>query len=577
MRLIYDKKYPKIDRNMSDGQMRGRQKKSCKNNLFIINGLIHEVNKSKKMKAILLQLFDYKQMFDGINLEEALNDLYDVGVEDDNLDLLHQANKEIHMAIKTPSGLTERQTVTNSVLQGDTWGSILASVQVDSIAKECVAEGHTYKYKNKLDVGFLGLVDDIVGVTEAGYKAQKLNAFINLKTAEKGLQFGPKKCKSMLVGKNVKNVINSGLQVDEWTVKYAENIATGEADLCEQYSGQTEIQHTGEQKYLGFVLSSSGDNMANIRAVQKKSIGIVKTAINKLNSLKLGKYYFESAVIIMNVMVRPSILYASDTYYQLKETEIRHLERIEENYMRQVLHTTKGCPINQLYFSLGQYPARFEIQKSRLLFLKYILNEDNDSLLSKFFYLQLEHPTKGDWASTCVKDLSELRISESFQEIEQMSKNQFLKILKTKLNENAIKYLEKKQGSKGKENEFSDLSMADYLQPVNKNISILEKQKMFEVKTRMTNIPSNFPKPNIKYFCPCGEKEEMKHVYMCEKLNNGEKPKLEYMKLYSGRISEQIEVFRKFEKNLEKRKELTAETPRDQDLIHCSRQSIVMD
>ena len=184
-------------------------------------------------------------------------------------------------------------------------------------------------------------------------------------------------------------MINSGLQVDKWTVKYAENNATGEADLCEQYSGQTEIQHTSEQKYLGFVLSSSGDNMANIRAVQKKSIGIVKTAINKLNSLKLGKYYFESAVIIMNVMVRPSILYASDTYYQLKETEIRHLERIEENYMRQVLHTTKGCPINQLYFSLGQYPARFEIQKSRLLFLKYILNEDNDSLHSKFFYLQL--------------------------------------------------------------------------------------------------------------------------------------------------------------------------------------------
>ena len=57
----------------------------------------------------------------------------------------------------------------------------------------------------------------------------------------------------------------------------------------------------------------------------------------------------------------------------------------------------------------------------------------------------------------------------------------------------------------------------------------------------------------MKYFCPCGEKEEMKHVYMCEKLNNGEKPKLEYMKLYNGQISEQIEVFRIFEKKLEKK------------------------
>ena len=63
MRLIYDMKYPIIDRNMSDCQMGGRKKKSCKNNIFIVNGLIHEINKSKKMKPILLQIYDYAQMF----------------------------------------------------------------------------------------------------------------------------------------------------------------------------------------------------------------------------------------------------------------------------------------------------------------------------------------------------------------------------------------------------------------------------------------------------------------------------------------------------------------------------------
>ena len=53
--------------------------------------------------------------------------------------------------------------------------------------------GHYYKYKDKLPVGFLGLVDDIVGISEAGYKAQQQNVFINLKTAEKTLQFGMSK------------------------------------------------------------------------------------------------------------------------------------------------------------------------------------------------------------------------------------------------------------------------------------------------------------------------------------------------------------------------------------------------
>ena len=241
-------------------------------------------------------------MLDSINLQLALSDLYDAGVKDDNLVLLHKANKDIHMDVNTPSGLTKRQTLKNVVLQGDTWGSILASVQVDSIGKECLAAGHSYLYKDIFPVGFLGLVDDIIGVTEAGVKAQKMNSFINLKTAEKTLQFGPTKCKTMLVGKNVKNVINSGLVVDEWSTEYTENIHTGEAELVEKYSGQTEIESVTEQKYLGFVLSNTGDNMANIREIKKKTIGIVKKTLNKLDSLHLKEYYFECAIIMMNVM-----------------------------------------------------------------------------------------------------------------------------------------------------------------------------------------------------------------------------------------------------------------------------------
>ena len=126
-------------------------------------------------------------MFASIDLEQALCDIYDVGVNYDTVTLVHQANKEINMAVKTPNGPTDRQTVHNIVLQGDTWGSILASVQVDSIGKECIAAGHGYSYKNKLQVGFLGLVDDVIGVTEAGLNAQKMNAFLNVKSAEKNI------------------------------------------------------------------------------------------------------------------------------------------------------------------------------------------------------------------------------------------------------------------------------------------------------------------------------------------------------------------------------------------------------
>ena len=60
MRMIYNSKYPEIDINISDSQMGGRKGKGCRNNIFIINGIIHDVMKSKKKKPVLLQIYDYR-------------------------------------------------------------------------------------------------------------------------------------------------------------------------------------------------------------------------------------------------------------------------------------------------------------------------------------------------------------------------------------------------------------------------------------------------------------------------------------------------------------------------------------
>ena len=84
MRLIYNDIYPEVDKNMSDSQMGGRKGKGCRNNIFIINGIIHDVIMNAK-KPILLQIYDYKQMFDSINLQQAISDVYEAGLKDEKL------------------------------------------------------------------------------------------------------------------------------------------------------------------------------------------------------------------------------------------------------------------------------------------------------------------------------------------------------------------------------------------------------------------------------------------------------------------------------------------------------------
>ena len=269
--------------------MGGRKGKGCRNNIFIVNGIIHDVMSSQKKHPVLLQIYDYRQMFDAINLEEALSDIYDAGLKDDNLSIIYGANKDINMAVNTPNGLSERQDIKNVVLQGDTWGSLLASVQVDSIGKEVEKTGLGYRYKDVLPVSLLGLVDDLIGVTDVGFKAQQMNAVLNIRTAEKRLQFGPSKCKSMLVCKKKENVLNSPLTVDNWEVGHVDNSVTGDSDLVETFKGLVKISKTENQKYLWFTISSGGDNIVNINVMKKKSNWIIRKIFTCLERLDLKK------------------------------------------------------------------------------------------------------------------------------------------------------------------------------------------------------------------------------------------------------------------------------------------------
>ena len=173
--------------------------------------------------------------------------------------------------------------------------------------------------------------------------------------------------------------------------------------------------------------------------------------------------------------------------------------------MRQLLGTTKGCPIVQLYLELGHTPARFGIMKLRLYFLKTILDQEKSSLISRFFYIQLENLTKSNWAATCLNNLKEMNINMSIKEIIEMTTKKYKEMIKSKCNELAFKYLMNKRGIKGKEIEYRKIQMSQYLLP-NAQLEIQDQKKIFEIRNRMTNISENYSKQSQNEMkCICGE------------------------------------------------------------------------
>ena len=61
-----------------------------------------------------------------------MNDMYDSGVQDDKLALLYNVNTEVKMAVKTPVGKTRRGSIYNVITQGDVFGPLVCSNQVDT-------------------------------------------------------------------------------------------------------------------------------------------------------------------------------------------------------------------------------------------------------------------------------------------------------------------------------------------------------------------------------------------------------------------------------------------------------------
>ena len=62
---------------------------------------------------------------------------------------MYETNKENHIAVQTPNGLSRREVFRDIVMQGDVLAPLISSLQVDTMGKECTEEGkHLYFYKN---------------------------------------------------------------------------------------------------------------------------------------------------------------------------------------------------------------------------------------------------------------------------------------------------------------------------------------------------------------------------------------------------------------------------------------------
>ena len=166
------------------------------------------------------------------------------------------------------------------------------------------------------------------------------------------------------------------------------------------------MEESEEEKYLGDLITHDGMNKKNIAGRKGKGYGIVERIIDMLQEISFGHSYFEVANLLRHSLFLSSILLNSEVWYGLTLTDIEQLEVVDQFLLKRILEAPSSSPRVSLYLEMGCLPIRFIIKSRRIMFLHYILNQKQDSLIVKFFKAQLENPV-GDW--------SEHQIEESYK------------------------------------------------------------------------------------------------------------------------------------------------------------------
>ena len=118
-----------------------------------------------------------------------------------------------------------------------------------------------------------------------------------------------------------------------------------------------------------------------------------------IEGIPFGRFHFEIALILRNILLVSSMLCNSEAWYNITKAELTLLESIDVRFLKGLLKTPKSTPKEAYYLELGCLPFRYIIRQRRLSFLHYILNQDEESLLFRFFKSQNEHRKKKDWTT----------------------------------------------------------------------------------------------------------------------------------------------------------------------------------
>jgi hypothetical protein len=420
-RLMYNSAHSKIDAKLTDCNVGSRKGRNIRDHIFVLNAIMNAVNEGNE-EAVDAQVYDIKECFDSLWLNEVINDLYDAGLDNDMLPLIFHESKTAAIAVKTSGGISRRITTHNIIMQGTVWAGLCCTVLMDKLGQLLYSRPDLlYLYKGSVPIPCLQMVDDVLGVAKCSGQSIKVNTVVNSFIETKKLTMKTTKCHNIHIGSMDEECSN--LKVHNDTMDKASST-----------------------KYLGDVLDKSGKTKATIAERNAKGFGITAEVLAITSHIPLGQWRVPAGLLLRQAMLVNGSLYNSESW-QGREIprDTMALEKPDEALLRGLLGAHSKVPIEFLYLECGITMVRHILASRRMIYLQNILKTDPTEMLRKVYTAQKADPKPGDFCELVTADFSSMEINLSDKDITDMKTSEYKKYIKYKVRTAAFQNLKQQQ------------------------------------------------------------------------------------------------------------------------------------
>jgi hypothetical protein len=303
---------------------------------IILNSLVNKYCHQRK-KKLFGCFVDFSKAFDSVPRDLLLEKLKTRGIDGKFFDIIKTIYSNDMAGVKFGDKYSPPFRTNRGVRQGCVLSPLLFNIFLSDIQNIFDSSGDN-PMMNYEEISCLIWADDILILSETEQGLQnKLDALVTYCKVNQ-LEVNTDKTKTMIFTKS------------------------GRLLKSRFYFRRTELENVRCYKYLGFVVTPSGEIKSGLEDLRVRAL----RALTKIRK-SLGPLFranIRNTLHLYNYMVKPILLYCSDFWGTLKHPKNSPIERVHISFLKQLLGVRQQTNTDGVHLELGSVPIIFNAIKA---------------------------------------------------------------------------------------------------------------------------------------------------------------------------------------------------------------------